>query len=130
MKRPHIGDRTVKIYVDYLEAKADKYKHEKEKAELYLALKKEVEGITKAIINQPAVEENKNGKYVVNKDMLDLIKDVTKITKQLDELKEGLDKDVLKKAEQSMQLKTSIKGKHSPEEMADKFRKSKLKDAG
>jgi len=127
MKEPHIADRKVAIYVTYLKSKIEKYNHEREKAELFLALKSQIEQITEAIIHEKVVEKVAES-YLINHEILDLSKDVTKITKQMDELKKDLDEEIIEKAKQSLQNKTSIKGDYSPEDLAEKFRNMKTQN--
>ncbi len=127
MKKPFISDRNVQIYVSYLEAKLEKYNHETEKAELFLALKKQIGEITEVLYVEKAVIRKKGveGGLIINESIIDISKDITKITKQMDELQRDLDEELLEKVERSLKSRSSIKGEYSPEDFAERYRKLK-----
>lgn len=130
MKRPFIADRSVQIYVSFLEAKLEKYNHETQKAELFLALRKQLGEITEVLYQEKAIirKKGEQGGLIINESIIDISKDITKITKQMDELQRDLDQDLLEKVEQSLKSRSSIKGEHSPEDFAERYRKLKREE--
>ena len=131
MKKPLITDRSIQIYVSFLEAKLEKYNHETEKAELFLALKKQLGEITEVLYEEKAVlrKGGEDGGLIINESIIDISKDITKITKQMDELRADLDSEILEKVEKSLKSRSSIKGEHSPEDFAERAYKKKKSHA-
>lgn len=126
MKKPFITDRKIEIYVSYLEAKLKKYEFEPVKAELYLTLKKKLIEITDIFNQEKIVYKLDSGEYYINEELLKLAESAPKLTKQIDELKKDLEHEILEKAEKALLDKISIKGEHSPEDLAEKYRKMKI----
>ena len=122
MKRPKTLIKTpkeVQVYVIYLESLLEKYNHEKEKAESYIVLKKQLGEINTVVYAEKSVT-TKNGDMIVNDDVISVTKDITRIIDQMDQLKGGIEKEALEKAEKSLKTRTSIKGDHAPENYAER----------
>lgn len=110
--------------MNLLEAKLKRYEAEKEKAELYVVVKKQISEITE-FLNSEKAAVNIDGQIIINEDIIDLLKDISKITDQLEKLKKDLDGDLIERAEKALRSGESKKGDYSPEDMAEKMRKMK-----
>ena len=124
MKRPDIFDKKVEIYVRLLEAKLERYAVEKEKAALFVVVKKQISEITDYLKTEKAAEK-KGNVSIINEDVFDVLKELPKLTDSLDKLGQNLDKDLIEKAEAAMKQGVSKKGERSPEDMAEKMRRLK-----
>lgn len=124
MKRPYCDDKKVNVYINLLEAKLKRYDDEKERAALLVAVLKQISEITEFLYAEKAAEKIE-GSIIINEDIVDLLKDISKITDQAEKLKKDLDGDLIERAESQLKQGSSKKGDYSPEEMAEKMRKIK-----